>query len=105
MEAWVRPIPLNSTLADQVHELITEETQDGRVLASSHSHATCSGTQPGWTVDLRIGLSPVVTVSQVFQLAVWEGHVYIINFNHRADLPVDNVVQTSLDSLCPKLGV
>ena len=104
MEAWVRPVPVNSTLADQVRELIADETQDRRVLASSHSHATCSGSQPGWTVDLRLALSPSITVSQVFQLAVSGGRVYVINFNHRADLPIDPSVQASLDSLCPKIG-
>ncbi len=104
MEAWVRPIPANSTLADQARELTTEETQDARTVTSSRSHATCNGTQPGWTIDFKLALSPSITVSQVYQIAVFEGHVYVITFIHRADLPVDPVVQASLDSLCPKNG-
>lgn len=104
MVAWVRPIPADSTLADQVREVTTAETQDGRTLTSSQSHATCNGTQPSWTIDFRFVLSPSVTVSQVYQIAVFEGHVYVIIFTHRADLPVDSVVQASLDSLCPKNG-
>lgn len=105
MEAWVRPIPPNSTLTEQVKEATTEETQDGRTVASSQSHATCNGTQPGWTIDFRLPLSPSVTISQVTHLAVFEGYVYGIMFVHRADLPVDNAVQASIDSLCPKTAV
>lgn len=45
-----------------------------------------------------------MTISQVQHLAVFEGHVYVIMFVHRADLPVDNAVQASIDSLCPKNG-
>jgi hypothetical protein len=101
MEAWVRPISPNSTLAEQVRKDTTEETQDGRTVASSQSHATCNGTQPGWTIDFRLPISPSVTISQVQHLAVFEGHVYVIMFVHRADLPVDNAVQASIDSLCP----
>lgn len=104
MEAYVRAISPSSTLAEQVKELTTEETSDGRTVASSHSHATCNGTQPGWTIDFRVPLSPSTTVSQVEHLAVFEGRVYVIMFNHRADLPVDSVVQASIDSLCPKNG-
>jgi hypothetical protein len=84
MEAWVRPIPSNSTLAEQVKEATTEETQDGRTVASSQSHATCGGTQPGWTIDFRLPVSSSVTVSQVQHLAVFEGHVYVVMFVHRA---------------------
>jgi hypothetical protein len=87
MEASVRPISPNSTLAEQVKELTTEETQDGRTVASSHSHATCNGTQPGWTIEFRLPLSPSVTISQVQHLAVFEGRVYLITFIHRADVP------------------
>jgi hypothetical protein len=104
MEAWMRPIPPNSTLAEQVKEVTTEETQDGRTVASSQSHATCGGTQPGWTIDFRLPISASVTVSQVEHLAVHERHVYVITFVHRADLPVDNAVQASIDSLCPEEG-
>lgn len=104
MEAWVRPIPPNSTLTEQVKEITTEETQDGRTVASSQSHATCDGTQPGWTIDFRLPLFASMTISQVQHLAVFEGHVYVIMFVHRADLPVDNAVQASIDSLCPKNG-
>ena len=100
----VWPIPPNSTLADQVRKLTTQETQDGRTVASSHSHATCNGTQPGWTIDLRLQLGPTPTmmISQVYQIAVFKAHVYVINLTHRADLPIGGVVQASLDSLCPK---
>ena len=104
MEAWVRPISPTSTLTEQVKELTTEETHDGRTVASSHSHATCNGAQPGWTIDFRLSLSPSVTISQIQHLAVFEGHVYVIQFMHRADLPVDKAVQASIDSLCPKNG-
>ena len=102
MEAWVRPIPPNSTLAEQVKEATTAETQDGRTVAGSHSHATCNGTQPGWTIDFRLPMLQSMTISQVEHLAVFEGHVYVIQFVHRADLPVDRAVQASIDSLCPK---
>lgn len=102
MDAWVRPITPNSTLTDQVKEATTEETKDGRTVVSSQSHATCNGTQPGWTIDFRLSLSPAVTISQVEHLAVFKGHLYVIEFTHRADLPVDQVVQASIDSLCPK---
>jgi len=104
MEAWVRPIPSSSTLAEQVKKAVTEETQDGRTVASSQSHTTCNGTQPGWTIDFRLPLSTSVIVSQVEHLAVFRGHVYVVTFFHRADLPVDRVVQASIDSLCPKNG-
>lgn len=104
MEVMVRPIPPSSTLADQVKEATTEETQDGRTVASSQSHATCNGTQPGWTIDFRLRLPLMATISQVEHFAVYKRHVYVIMFNHRADLPVDNVVQASIDSLCPKNG-
>lgn len=103
MEAWVRPISPSSTLAEQVKEVTTEETHDGRTVASSQSHATCNGTQPGWTIDFRLSVSPSVTLSQVEHLAVFEGHVYVIQFIHRAEPPVDKAVQASIDSLCPKL--
>lgn len=101
MVAWVRRIPPKSTLAEQVRELTAAETEDGRTVASSESHATCNGTQPGWTIDLRLQLAPSMTLSQVYQIAVFESHVYVITFTHRADLPVGKVVQASLDSLCP----
>jgi len=104
MEAWARPISPNSTLTEQVTEATTEETKDGRTVASSQSHATCNGTQPGWTIDFRLALSPLVTISQVEHLAVYQGYVYVIMFVHRADLPVDAAVQASIDSLCPKNG-
>jgi hypothetical protein len=104
MEAWVRPVPPNSTLAEQVKEATTEETQDGRTVASSHSHATCNGLQPGWTIDFRLSVTPATIISQVEHLAVFEGHVYVIEFVHRADLPVDHAVQAAIDSLCPKKG-
>ena len=104
MESWVRSIPPNSTLAEQVKKATTEETRDGRTVTSSQSHATCNGTQPGWTINFRLRLSPSVIVSQVEHLTVFEGHVYVIEFFHRADLPVDGVVQASIDSLCPKNG-
>ncbi len=104
MEVTVYPIPPSSTLAEQVKEAITEETHDGRTVASSQSHATCNGTQPGWTIDFRLRLPSVVAISQVEHFAVYKRHVYVIIFNHRADLPVDNVVQASIDSLCPKNG-
>jgi hypothetical protein len=104
MEAWVRPIVASSTLAEQVKEATTEETHDGRTVASSQSHVTCNGTQPGWTIDFRLHLSPSVTISQIEHLAVFKGYLYVIQFVHRADLPVDNVVQVSIDSLCPKNG-
>jgi len=103
MEALVRPIPPNSTLAEQVREATADLVSDGRTVASSRSHATCNGTQPGWTIDFRLTL-PSQTISQVEQIAVFEGHVYVINFFHRADLPVDSAVQASIDSLCPKNG-
>ena len=105
MEAWVRPISPSSTLADEVKKATTEETQDMRTVASSQSHTTCNGTQPGWTVDFRLPLPPTPTVSQVMHLAVFRQHVYAIMFVHRADLPVDKVVQASIDSLCPKNGI
>jgi hypothetical protein len=105
MEAWVRSISPSSTLAEQVKKATTEETQDGRTVASSQSHATCNGTQPGWTIDFRLSLSPSVTISQVQHLAIFKGHLYVIMFVHRADLPIDNVVQASIDSLCPKNGI
>jgi len=104
LSAWVRPVPPNSTLADQVREMTAEETQDGRTVASSRSHATCNGTQPGWTVDFRLRIMPSLTLSQVHHLAVFNGRVYLVIFTHRADLPVDSVVQASIDSLCPKNG-
>jgi hypothetical protein len=104
MEAWVVPISPTSTLTEQVREATTEETKDGRTVASSQSHATCNGTQPGWTIDFRLPMLPSVTISQVQHLAVFKGHVYVIMFVHRADLPVDNAVQASIDSLCPKNG-
>lgn len=104
MEALVRAIPSTSTLTDQVKEATTAETQDGRTVATSQSHATCNGTQPGWTIDFRLRLTPSMMVSQVEHLAVFAGHVYVIQFFHRADLPVDSVVQASIDSLCPKHG-
>ena len=50
----------------------------------------------------KLALSPSVNISQVYQIAVFKAHVYMIIFTHRADLPVDPVVQASLDSLCPK---
>lgn len=81
------------------------ETQDGRTVASSNSHATCNGTQPGWTIDLRLQLAPSTTLSQVYQIAVFKAHVYVISFTHRADLPIGSVVQASLDSLCPKTTI
>jgi hypothetical protein len=102
MEAWVRPIPAASTLAEQVKEFTTEETQDGRTVARSQSHATCNGTQPGWTIDFRLPLSPSLIISQVAHIAVFERHVYVIMFVHRADLSVDDAVQASIDSLCPR---
>jgi len=37
-------------------------------------------------------------------VAVFKQHAYVIMFVHRADLPVDKVVQESIDSLCPKNG-
>ena len=104
MEVWVRPIAPSSTLAEQVKKATTEETQGGRTVASSQSHATCDGAQPGWTIDFRLRISPSMTISQVQHLAVFKGHVYVIQFFHRADLPVDDVVQASIDSLCPKNG-
>ena len=104
MEVDVQPLSANSTLTEQVKQLTIAETQDGRTVASSRSHATCKGTQPGWTIDFRLALSPSETVSQVQHLAVFDGHVYLITFVHRANLPVDNVVQASIDSLCPRNG-
>jgi hypothetical protein len=56
-----------------------------------------------YPVDLRLQLAPSMTLSQIYQIAVFESHVYVISFTH-ADLPVGNVVQASLDSLCPKIG-
>jgi len=104
LSAYVRPIPPGSTLGAQVKEMIAAETGDGRTVASSKSHATCNGTQSGWTVDFRIQLSPSLTLSQVEHVAVFDGHVYDVMFTHRADLPVDAAVQASIDSLCPKNG-
>jgi hypothetical protein len=37
-------------------------------------------------------------------LTVYDGYIYAIQFVHRADLPVDDAVQKSIDSLCPKKG-
>jgi hypothetical protein len=104
MEVWVKAISPNSTLTEQIREATTDETTDGRTVASSRSHPTCNGTQPGWTIDFRLALSPFMAISQVEHIAVFEGHVYVINFTHRADLPVDSAVQASIDSLCPKNG-
>lgn len=104
VEASVQPIPPNSTLTEQVKVLTTSEIEDGRTVASSQSHATCNGTQPGWTIDFRLPMSPTLTISQVEHLAVFEGYLYLIVFTHRAELPVDNTVQASIDSLCPKDG-
>lgn len=104
MQTWVRPIPPRSTLSEQVREATIAETEDGRTVASSKSHATCNGTQAGWTIDFRLQMTPSLTVSQVLHFAVFEGHVYGIMFVHRADLPVDSAVQASIDSLCPKDG-
>jgi hypothetical protein len=104
MAAWVRPIPANATLTEQVKEATAEETQDGRTVVSSQSHATCNGNQPGWTIEFRLSAAPSVTISQVLHLAVFERHVYAIQFMHRASLPMDKTVQASIDSLCPKNG-
>ncbi|HTU80658.1 MAG TPA: hypothetical protein VMF61_00925 [Candidatus Acidoferrales bacterium] len=102
MEVWVRPIPPNSTLVEQVKEAAAEEARRGRTVASSRSHATCDGTQPGWTIDFRLPISPTLTVSRIEHLAVYEGYVYVLTFVHRADVPVDDAVRASIDSLCPK---
>jgi hypothetical protein len=102
MGATVRVIPLNSTLADQVRETTIDETQDGRIVASSQSHTTCNGTQPGWTIDFRLPIMPPLTISQIWHFAVWKGHVYAINFTHTAGLAVNPEVQASIDSLCPE---
>ena len=63
---------------------------------------TCNGTQPGRTIDFKVTLSPSITVSQVYQMAVFENRFYVITFTHRAALPVGPIVQASLDSLCLK---
>ena len=93
---------IGQTLSGAVSELVNEELSDGRTLTSSRSHATCHGKLPGQTVDLRFDASPVVTLSQVYHVAVLDGETYALIYTHAAGKPIPRAVQAMFDSVCPQ---
>lgn len=94
------PLPRGRTLADEVRSAISELSDDGKTIVNSHAEPTCHGRQPGWTFDARTPLTPQLTVSQLYHVAVLGDRSYAFVFTHKAGDPIDPEITNSIQSLC-----
>lgn len=98
---FVREVPSGLTLYSAVRKAAADTLEQGRSIAGSGAHATCHGEQPGWTLDVRIPISPQRAISQIQHFAVRENMMYTILYTHTAGDPINKIVLRSIDSLCP----
>ncbi len=97
----VRTVPAGATLDSEVREATAEAVQDGKSVATSQAYATCAGSEPGWTIDIRVRVTATRVVSQLQHIAVHGDKAYVIMYTHTAGSPIEKDVYDSIGSLCP----
>jgi hypothetical protein len=98
---YVETVPKGTTFDSLVKRRAAESFGQGHTLASSKAQTTCHGTQPGWTLDVRLPVTAERTISQVQHFAMRGTSVYTVIYTHTAGTPIPKVIVESIDSLCP----
>lgn len=98
---YVETVPKGTTFDSLVKRRTAEAFGQGHTIADSKAQTTCHGAQPGWTLDVRLPVTPQRTIEQVQHFALRGNSVYTVIYTHTAGTPISKVVLESIDSLCP----